>query len=164
MTKIFTAGVLLFVITCFAGCKKDDKITDNFKCKVNGKVWRPGNTDFKYGHAAEAHLIDDGKTFFVTAYQEGSRQSITISIFLGTNVEPGTYYFKNSTHSAVLVDPSNDLKFVTQQGYDGSIEIVSLDKGSKTVTGRFSFKALDTETNNVAEVTDGQFNLQYYPY
>lgn len=164
MTKILTAGVLLLLVTCFVGCKKGDKITDNFKCKVNGKVWRPANNDFKYGHAAEAHLIDDGNTFFVTAYQEGSRQSITISIFLGIAIEPGTYYFKNSNNSAVLVDPSNDLKFVTQQGYDGSLEIVSLDKVSKTVTGRFSFKALDNETNGVAEVTDGQFNLQYYTY
>lgn len=102
---------MLTVVALAAGCKKDNKVENNFKCKVNGETWRPRNTDLKYGHEAEAHLIDDGKTFFVSAYQENSRQTISFAIFLDGEVAPGTYYLTGAKNTAEYHDEGRDLKF-----------------------------------------------------
>jgi hypothetical protein len=155
---------LSLLVTVLAGACKKDELNDNFKCKVNGQVWRPSNTDIKYGHEAEAHLIDDGKTFFVAAYQENSRQVISFAIFLDSEVVPGTYNLPGLKNSADYEDKSQNLKFTAQPGYSGTLQILSLDRAKKTVTGRFSFKALEGNTKAVVDISEGEFSLQYFPY
>ena len=164
MIKIWTTTILFLLIFSIEGCKKDSEIMDDFKCKVNGKIWKPYSTDLKYGRTLDAHLIDDGKTFFIAAYQENTRQSISFSIFLDANVTIGTYNFNSTKNSADFYDTPNGLKYITQSGNNGTLKIISLDKTNKTVTGEFSFRALDTSTNSSVDITDGQFNIKYKTY
>ncbi len=154
---------MLLVSLLAIRCKKD-KASNNFKCRVNGEVWRPRNTDLKYSGEAEAHLIDEGKTFFVSAYQEGSRQTISFNILLEREVGIGTYSLTGIKNSAAYDDAAKDLKFTVQTGYTGTLQILTLDKRTQTVTGRFSFKALENNTKAVATITEGEFNLVYKTY
>lgn len=149
----------LLVISC-----KKDKASNNFKCKVNGEVWRPSNTDLKYSGEAEAHLIDEGKTFFVSAYQQGSRQTISFALLLEREVRVGDYSLTGIKNSAAYDDAAKDLKFTVQPGYTGTLQILTLDKRTQTVTGRFSFKALENDTKAVVAITEGEFNLVYKTY
>jgi len=154
----------MLLVSVMAGSCKKDKVNNNFKCKVNGEVWRPSNTDLKYGHEAEAHLIDEGKTFFVSAYQEGSRQTISFAIFLEGEVRPGNYNIDGIKNTADYGDKSKNLKYTAQSGYTGALQILTLDKGTKTVTGKFSFKALENDTKAVVDISEGEFNLIYNTY
>lgn len=162
MIKIIIIIVLL--VSVLAGSCKKEEVNNNFKCKVNGEVWRPRNTDLKYGHEAEAHLIDEGKTFFVSAYQEGTRQTISFAIFLEGEVALGNYNLNGLKNTADYEDKSINLKFTAQSGYTGILQILTLDKATKTVTGKFSFKALENNTKAVVDISGGEFDLIYTTY
>lgn len=162
MVKMTIVFVLL-VSVLIGSCKKD-KVENNFKCKVNGVIWRPGNSDLKYGKEAEAHLIDGGKTFFVSAYQQGSRQTISFAIFLEGKVVSGNYNLNGVKNIADYQDNNENLKFTAQSGYTGTLQILTLDEQAKIVTGRFSFKALENNTKAVVDISDGEFDLVYKTY
>lgn len=161
---IKTTIVFILLISVLAGSCKKDKVENNFKCKVSGVVWRPSNTDLKYGKEAEAHLIDEGKTFFVSAYQEGSRQTISFAIFLDGEVAPGNYNLNGIKNTADYEDKGANLKFTAQSGYIGTLQILTLDKAARTVTGKFSFKALENNSKAVVDIAEGEFNLIYNTY
>lgn len=162
MIKITIMFMLL--VSILAGSCKKDELNDNFKCKVNGEVWRPRNTDIKNSHEAEAHLIDEGKTFFVSAYQEGTRQTISFAIFLQGEITPGNFNLNGVKNTADYEDKSKSLKFNAQSGYTGTLQILTLDKATKTVIGKFSFKALENNTKAVVDISEGEFNLIYTTY
>jgi hypothetical protein len=164
MRKAAMIGLMFLVTVLASGCKKYDELNYNFICKVNGDIWRPLSTDWKFGSEAEAHLIDDGKTFFVAAYQAGTRQIISFAIFLDRDVTTGTYYFPGTRNSAGLDDNGRNLSFTSQKGYTGTLQILTLDKEKTTVTGKFSFRALESNTKAEIKITEGKFNLKYVPY
>ncbi|MCX3264926.1 DUF6252 family protein [Pedobacter agri] len=156
--------MFVLLVTILASSCKKDEVTNNFKCKVNGELWRPRNSDLKYGHDAEVHLIDEGKTFFVSAYQEGTRQTISFAIFLENEVRPGSHILNGIKNTAEYEDKSKNIKCTSQLGYTGKLQILTLDKKTKRVRGTFSFKAVDNNTKVVADISEGEFNLVYNTY
>lgn len=164
MGNLIALSLLLYALLAFNSCEKQDRSNDRFVCNVNGKTWKPANSDLKYGRDVSAHLIDEGKTFYLDAYQEVTRQTVSLSIMLDREVSPGIYTLEAGKQTAEFMDAGKGLKFKTQIGSTGTLEILKLDKATNTVQGRFSFIAKEQSTAATADITNGNFKLQYTNY
>ncbi len=164
MKNLKAFALLLYALLAFSSCKKEDRSNERLLCKVNGKTWKPADSDPKYGRDVSAHLIDEGKIFYLDAYQEGTRQTVSLSLLLDREVSQGIYTLDGGKQTAEFLDAGKGLKFRTQTGYTGTLEILKLDKATNTAQGRFSFTAKEQSTAATAEITEGSFKLQYTNY
>ncbi|WP_069660444.1 DUF6252 family protein [Arcticibacter eurypsychrophilus] len=164
MTKLYIA--LFACLTLYLACKKSNNEPDSgFKCKVNGKTWRPYNDDFK-SREAEIHLQHNGEDIFIQATNSRSREAVGVGIYTpGKRILPGKYtldsktgrrgfYDKNATHES----------FYTQSGYEGVLEILKIDTIKSRISGTFYFKAYDETSKLSVDVTKGEFNLTYFRF
>ncbi|RZJ65356.1 MAG: hypothetical protein EOO45_16810 [Flavobacterium sp.] len=89
---------------------------------------------------------------------------MSLSILLDREVSPGIYTLEGGKQTAEFLDAGKGLKFKTQNGYTGTLEIIKLDKATNTAQGRFSFTAKEQSTTSTTEITKGNFKLQYTNY
>jgi len=147
-------------------CKKDNnEINANFKCKLDGTAWNAYSDDLKLS-VAEAHLTNGDKEIFIKARNTKSREEIGFGIYTSAAmITPGRYALIMPTVQFGYYS-KNDFKgeYKTKAGYEGELEIISLDKSAKRVSGKFRFKCLNETTLDASEITEGEFNLAYFDF
>ncbi|WP_069661299.1 DUF6252 family protein [Arcticibacter eurypsychrophilus] len=164
MIKLYIA--LFACLTLTLACKKSNNEPDSgFKCKLNGKKWRPYNDDFK-SREAEIHLQNNGQEIFILATNSRSLEAIGVGIYTpGKRILPGKYTLDGKTGPRGFYDNNaTHESFYTQSGYEGVLEILKIDTVKLRISGTFYFKAYDETTKLSVDVTKGEFNLAYVTY
>ncbi|WP_069660107.1 DUF6252 family protein [Arcticibacter eurypsychrophilus] len=164
MTKLYIA--LFACLTLYLACKKSNNEPDSgFKCKLNGKTWRPYNDDFK-SQEAEIHLLNNGQEIFIRASNSRSREGVGIGVYTpGILIVPGKYTLKSKTHfSGSYYRDATHESFYTQSGYEGVLEILKIDTIKSRISGTFYFKAYDETSKSMVDVTNGEFDLAFVRY
>lgn len=148
-----------------SSCKKDLNDIHHFKCKLNGSDWYPHENDLKLTEA-EAHLTLDGKQLFVKAHNSRSREGIGFLVWdKDAEIKIGKYsLISNNTYLGYYDKKDFNGQYYTGGDYHGEVEIVGLDKSAKKVKGHFYFKCFNSITKQSAEISDGEFNLEYYEF
>ena len=150
----------LFFITLTANkCKKEPAFPDfYFRCKVDGQDYRPngcancltctilGDTTFLLGANRGYEVVGIG------IIKLDHSLISAISYNLDQNPQQRAFY-KNST---TVTD-----RYDTDSMHVGSLQILSLDKSTKIISGIFSFQAYNPIQNKTVSVTEGKFRLQY---
>ncbi len=164
--NFLTLICLMCCIIVIGSCKKDlNDIHHNFKCKLYGSDWYPQENDLKL-REAEAHLTLDGKQLFVKAHNSKSREGIGFLVWdKDADIKIGKYTLNsNNTYVGYYDKKDFNGQYYTGRDYQGGVEIVALDKSAKKVKGYFYFKCFNATTNQSAEITEGEFNLEYYEF
>ncbi len=151
---------IFFIILCATNCKKETPLGDfYFRCKLNGQDYIPNNC----ANCNQCDFLGD-TTFFLggnrgfeaiaVGYNDlnGIKEgSYLLAIFM--NPKGGNGIYKNST----LTD---DI-YKTDSFRSGKLEIKSMNKVNKIITGTFYFKAYNDYTKDEVNITQGKFRLKY---
>lgn len=158
--KLFALLFITTIITA-ASCKKNKDPDPNgfyFRCKVDGQDYRPngcancltcailGDTTFLLGANRGYEVVDVG------IIKLDHTIIAAISYKLDQTPQQRGFY-KNST---TVTD-----RYDTDSMHVGSLQILSLDKTAKIISGIFSFQAYNPIQNKTISVTEGKFRLQY---
>ncbi|HXS59052.1 MAG TPA: DUF6252 family protein [Hanamia sp.] len=156
---ILILTTLFFIILTANKCKKEPVLPEfYFRCKVNGENYRPdgctncltsailGDTTFLLGANRGYEVVDVG------IIKLDHNIIAALSYKLDQNPQQRGFY-KNST---TVTD-----RFDTDSMHIGSLQILSLDKNAKIISGIFSFQAYNPVLNKTVSITEGKFRLQY---
>lgn len=154
---------LLLLILLLSACDKDKVCEDEAFCvEVDGKRWWPSSGgDFKSSPLTAKLLYGDS----VLAIRASSgSERIYLSIRDG-NVISNKNYLLSDTLSREYFDKgiASD-EFETDANNTGIVTINGINKSNKTVTGTFHFKARNSTTGKVVDITNGSFNTTYVEY
>ncbi len=156
--KILTLFVIA-IITLAASCKKTTDPSPNdfyFRCKINGQTYIPNSC----ANCITCTIYKD--SIFLLGGNAGF-EAIAIGIInkpeiiqkpyvLNSNIVNGGTY-KNST-------TTND-RFDTDSLRTGILNIETIDKINKIISGTFSFVAYNPVQNKTVNITEGIFRLKY---
>ncbi|WP_242929446.1 DUF6252 family protein [Pontibacter vulgaris] len=149
----FLASLILLL-----SCSKDNICNEAFCVKINGKKWWP-SSGFKV-NSLSFNLVDNGNRFWFSA-QNGST-SILVSVRDTTRgIQLGDYELAEGYNAGYYTKDSN-IEFRTNINNTGSLSITAIDKSKRTISGTFYFKARNSTTGEVVEISDGSFNRKTY--
>jgi len=152
--------VIISIITISASCKKNTDPDPNsfyFQCKINGQTYIPG-----LGNGLTCEILAD--TTLLLGGNIGF-ESVDIGIIKldKISITVTTYILNNNLQQNGFYDNSplvNDI-YKTDSTRTGELNITTLDKANKIISGTFYFKAYNSYRNDSVSVTDGKFRLHY---
>ncbi|MBB1287301.1 hypothetical protein HRH25_23195 [Flavisolibacter sp. BT320] len=154
MRQLLTLVLLSFFMG--AACNKEKLPEFYFTCKVDGKEYVPDNC----ANCRTAKVLRD--TVFLI---NGNRGFETVRIGLNDKdgVQQKTYVLNGSFSGSAAYDNSPSVLdiFKTDSVRTGVLNITSVDKAQKTISGTFSFDAYNAVQNKTVKVTEGKFRLKY---
>ena len=163
--KIFSLifiTISLFILPLIA-CKKGSYGTSDFlECRVNGKKWSAYSGDFK-NSATRSIIQNTGQTVSITGLNSDSHEDISIGVFTpGEQIKEGIYKLYNGAgHDGSYRQQTQGKYFSTSETYNGELNITSIDTGKSIISGTFHFKAIDENSNESVEITNGSFRVHY---
>ena len=130
--------------------------------EVDGKRWWPSSGgDFKsspltarllYGDSVLAIRASSGSDRIYLSIRDGN--TITIKNYVLSDTLSRGYYDKSIASD----------EFETDTNHTGIVSIKEINKSKKTITGTFHFKARNSTTGKVVDITNGSFNTTYVEY
>ena len=183
----------LLCLFFWAGCDKDDpgptkqepcpwpEVTteglNTFGCKINGKEWVPC-VDL-YGVAATLRPIDckvresDGSNFLSISLT----RSVGDSTYSAISSNGQMFLGYKPCKEGLLIIPENfshtsTTLFADWEGYsyeaidttaENYLNVARLDTAANIIAGQFQITLIDIQSGKKVEITDGQFDLKYYP-
>ncbi len=163
--KNFTDFLILalFLILTSASCKKnsDEPLNAAVSCKIDGRAWQSYSDDFKLsGSRGEVTRNGDRVSMFATNTKTSEKIGITIST-PGKTVTEGKYIINSKSFlygSYYLYDVG---QFITGAGYQGEVELISIDKVTSQITGKFQYSCYNENTKKSVIITEGNFKVHY---
>ena len=154
---------LLLVIVSFAfSCKKNAVDPDaSFSCQVDGKLWNPYSNDFK-APEIRYYFGKNYKYLFINARNTSTGESITLIVTPPDSTFRVGKYELNSDRYMVGSMWKGQKDFTTSPDYTGFVEILSIDKVNRKISGKFEFACYNNEVKEEIKVTNGVFNLSHY--
>jgi hypothetical protein len=156
--------MLLVFIFFLLSCKEDDlpKPTQNgsgtFACKVDGEVYIPSIQDFK---RSAKNAILDNNTIVISGLKENSNSKEAIVLNIRNFKGEAAYNLSEKDVDHFALYYLNGQYYYTNADYTGKVTITHFDETKKIVSGTFDFKVLDTQTNEVVNISEGRFDLYY---
>ncbi len=136
---------------------------NTFGCLINGKPFIVKNTNNQVaiyqggGLSISGSLIIDGFTQEVNIF-------ISESAIGNMIIVNQTYILNNnSTMKGQLYKENENCFLETSDSSNGNIRITNLDSTNFVVSGFFEFEATSNDCQQVVEITNGRFDLQYIP-
>jgi hypothetical protein len=177
MKKVLTALVILSV--CFAGCKKDDDDSDaqTMTCKIDGVDWTAKSFTNSLIIGYDASMNAEGKRMDLRGTDAAGRM-IILSIgdasgSTGDGVRTVAYNGFDDVNDCTTQNGSTICSgslFTYMLTYtdfymgpdEGSIVVTSCDETKHTASGTFHYKAVNFDSGDTINVTNGVFsNLRY---
>ena len=173
MKKAFYFLLLFVSSISFLSCDDDDKKTTNpidqlppitqtgkntFGCLINGEPFIVRNT---YDQVA----MHQGGGLFIGGGNDFNDLSSHISMLVGESITEGHIYTLNTSTSPKGEYYINTCFYFTTPIYTGTLEITHFDQVNYIISGKFEFQAIADNCGNeeVINVTDGRFDLEYIP-
>ena len=152
---------------------------NTFGCLIDGKPFVPtGTGSFTYpdypvigGYkGALPPIYYNRSNVYVSARQPYFsidlyiRNVNTVGIYklnFDTNPSPNALYPQNYGNYTYATSTTKEQMCITKSSiYTGQVEITKADTTNGIVSGRFSFKAINTTTGKIVDITDGRFDVQ----
>ena len=151
------------VLITSVSCKKtiNDVEILSVDCKIDGRVWTSYSDDFKLSDA-QCRLSNNGEKVFITA--TNTRLSEKIGILISTPgklIIEGKYDLNSQSFLSGTYYLFNVGQFITGNGYQGEVEIISIDKIKSRITGKFHYSCYNEQAKKSVEITEGNFNIPY---
>ncbi|MBX0334060.1 hypothetical protein K3G39_12505 [Pontibacter sp. HSC-14F20] len=162
MKRLLRLNLLLLIILLSA-CDKD-KLCENeaFCAEIDGKRWWPSSAgDFK-SSPLTAKLLYGDSVLAIRASSGSDR--IYFSILDGNTITIKNYVLSDTLSRGYYDKSIASDEFETDTDYTGILSINEINKSKKTVAGTFHFKARNSTTGEVADITNGSFNTIYVEY
>ncbi|MDO6392432.1 DUF6252 family protein [Pontibacter sp. BT731] len=151
---------LLILLVGLLSCSKDSFCDESFCVRINGKRWWP-SSGFKT-NSLSFTLTDNGNRFWFSA-TNGST-SLLVSVRDTINgIRVRDYELGEHLNAGYYTQDTN-MDFRTDQTRTGSLSISSIDRYKRTISGTFHFKAHNSTTGEVVEISNGSFNATYYEF
>lgn len=155
-----TVFYLLSMLLILTSCMKDGAVTGAeegfFKCEINGTTFE------KEGLLAYAvtSSIDGGVTIYGTEDVLEEENPISVYIIIDDEQAVGTYDLGGDLDgNGYYVDVNGSFTFYTiPEGAGGQIEITK--KTEDRIAGTFSYTAIDPNTEEVVNITNGSFDVE----
>lgn len=152
---------LLFVLP-LASCKKlNDLVKGDVTCTIDGRSWTSYADDFKL-REAECKISNKGEQVFITATNTKTSENVGILISTpGVVVSKGKYTLNSDIYlsgSYYLFDVG---QFITGNGYQGEVEILSIDTVKSRIAGKFHFSCYNEKNKQAVVVSEGRFDIRY---
>ncbi|WP_428741884.1 DUF6252 family protein [Tenacibaculum sp.] len=150
---------LIVVMLCMA-CSKDDKVEDSnsFKVDIDGVTFTSKQTIAQLvGGLTDAFSI-------VATSASGSGETVTLNINFAsaTDFTEGTFSLTGTNLSSIIYTSSSSATSSFIDTNTGQIVITSLDATGLVASGTFKGTAVDLQTGNTVELTNGTFtNIKY---
>lgn len=160
-TRFILLLQLLFILP-LASCEKlNDLVKGDVTCKIDGRAWTSFEDDFKLSDV-DCIISNNGEQIYIVAINTKTSDDLSILITTpGKVISGGSYELSSDRYNfGSYYDPQSN-KFITGNGYKGTIEIKSIDKVKMRISGSFQFIAFDAKTNKSISITDGQFDTDY---
>jgi hypothetical protein len=164
---------------------------NTFGCKINGETFLPRNNGgFSAGYTTvlraqyryyeyEYYGLEPGYHLAISAYNSLTNKSIRIE--LPASNEPimtgSTYPITLKNNGNISAEYSfstntqdsnnsniyyyNSFNHVTTENYNGEITFNLVDEENQIISGVFYFSCINPETNEIVEVLDGRFDIEY---
>lgn len=151
---------LLFTLI-FATCKKDPKPGKDdfyFQCKINGKTYIPNSC----ANCVTCAILGD-TTFLLGGNAGFEALDIGVIKLDKISITETTYILNNNPQQNGTYDISplvNDI-YKTDSIRKGKLQIMTIDKSNKIVSGTFYFEAYNAYRNDSVSVTAGKFRWKY---
>ena len=155
--------ISIAVLITSASCKKTVNEVEilSVNCKIDGRVWTSYSDDFKLS-AAKCRISNNGEEVFITATNTRLSEKIGITIATpGQKVVEGKYKLNIDNYLTGRYYLFDVGYFVTGQGYQGEVEIISIDKIKSRITGKFHYSCYNERSKKSVEITEGNFNIPY---
>ena len=167
MKNYFSTLIMpIAVLITSASCKKTVNEVDilSVNCKIDGRVWTSYSDDFKLS-AAGCRISKNGEQVFITAINTKLSSDLAILISTpGVKVIEGKYDLNSQSFLSGTYYLFNVGQFVTGNGYQGEVEIISIDKIKSRITGKFHYSCYNEQAKKSVEITEGNFNIPYTVY
>jgi len=160
-----TSKYLLWILICGTlsfSCKKSATVINaGFSCKLNGTQWSPHSDDFK-NPSIQATFNNSNKSLLLLGINTNTREHIGIGLYTENGITDGIYTLDKNTAQGFYNQNATGKQF-TSENMGGTCSI-QIDKPNRTISGTFSFKAIDPSTKQTVDVTGGTFNVKYLTY
>ena len=151
---------------------------NTFGCLIDGKPFVPtGTGSFTYpdypviGGYIGSLPVSYGKTnFYISArqpyfsidlYVRNVDKTGIYPLKFDTNSYPNVSYPKNYGNYTYTTATTSTQECITKAStYIGQVEITKADTTNGIVSGKFSFKAINTATGKIVDITDGRFDVK----
>lgn len=165
--------------------------SNTFGCEINGEVFLPRNRGgFSAGYTTvlsaryryyqnEYYGLEPGYHLAINAFN--SLTSKSVSIRLAASNEPiqtgetypitlendgsifARYHFSTRTQDTNYpnVFYYNSFNHITTENYGGEITFNLVDEEKQIISGVFHFNCINPETNELVEILDGRFDIEY---
>ncbi len=164
MNNYFLALLMpLAILLSSASCKKQASETRKgpVNCKIDGRPWSSYSDDFKLSDA-ECRISNNGEQVFITATNTKLSEKVGITIATpGQKVVEGKYNLNIDNYLTGRYYLFNTGQFITGNGYEGEVEIISIDNVKSRITGKFQYSCYNEQAKKSVVITEGNFNLQY---
>jgi hypothetical protein len=147
---------------------------DKIVCRINGEFFETSESGSRFMGTYPLGVSYDTTTkrFDVGGSDKAEIKSDVrrgISINLGNIISTGNFdlvpkfnYYSQKYNNAKFY--INNQVFSTDSTFNGTVKITKLtyEGGQGIVCGTFSFKAINTSTKEIVNITDGWFDVHYY--
>ena len=160
---IHSKNALLYLLLAsffvFSKCNKEDALPEYyFRCKLDGQDYRPNIC----ANCMRAQILGD-TVFLMNG--NADFQTVLIGVTQKPSFVLGNYILDSpSSGGAYKFSTTTDDRFDTDAAHTGKVEIISLDKSKKIISGTFHFNAYNPVQDKTVNITDGKFRLQYTDY
>ena len=162
MKSIFNfLTVIICIIVCFTGCKKDTEANNYLRGKIDGVSFECVSEIWVTPEGAGDKIISfrgDVSPWSVRFYLDGQ----------GSNITAGTYIFQSGVlRNVILLNNTGNYGagyfcgFGTPCTFDGSGKIIILEINKKHIKGTFEFvTSVSPATSTFKTITDGEFYIK----
>lgn len=163
MSSISKLLLYILISGTLSFCCKKTTIASNagFSCKKNGIQWSPHSDDFK-NPSIQATFNDSNKGLLLLGINTNTKEHLGITVYSENQITDGVYTLNQKNTSGFYNQNATGKKF-TSENIGGTFSM-KIDRPNRTISGTFSFKALDLSTNETVDVTNGTFNVKYLTY
>ncbi len=155
--------LLIATVLLSASCHKQDPNPAQYyiRCKIDGQDYLPNNC----ANCMRGQILGD-TTFLMNA--NAGFESVAIGVIKLDKVPIAvtSYILNDNPQQNGVYDNSpqvNDI-FKTDATRTGLLNITTLDKPNKIVSGTFYFQAYNPVQNKTVNITNGEFRLKYTDY
>lgn len=153
----------LLVVLASVSCKKNSEelAKGDVTCKIDGRSWTSYSDDFKLAEAyGEVTYNWERVSINATNTKTSEKIGITVST-PGQPVVEGKYVLNSESFLTGSYYLSNVGHFITGKGYQGEVEIISIDRVKKQIVGKFNYTCYNDQTKQSVNITEGNFKVEY---
>ncbi len=158
--------LILLTFTTFNSCKEDMPQPSPgiyFYCKIDGVTFKPEfKRDWSYKSIRAKYTYWQDSTVSLLIGADNGDKRITLLI-TDNEIAINKHYLlqvNSSMNSGAYTENLLGLStHLTDSVNTGELVLTKIDKLNKIVAGQFHFTAYDSTTNEVVQITDGQFYI-----